>query len=176
VLQNLRVGDRVLLSGTIYTARDAAHRRIAEAMNANLPLPFSLEGQVIYYAGPSPTPPGQVIGSIGPTTSYRMDAYTPALYKAGLKATIGKGRRSLAVVDAIKRTGSVYLTAIGGAAVVLAQTVRSMRIVAYEDLGAEAIRELIVEDFPCIVANDVAGADIYDRAIAEKNEQCMETP
>jgi fumarate hydratase subunit beta len=162
-LAPLRSGDRVLLTGTIYTARDAAHKRLHALLTAGDALPFDLTGAAIYYAGPTPTPPGRVIGSIGPTTSYRMDPFAPALYDAGLKATIGKGERGPEVIDAIVRNGGVYLVAIGGAAVVLAQAVKAARTIAYEDLGAEAIRELTVEDFPCIVAVDALGTNIYRR-------------
>jgi fumarate hydratase subunit beta len=166
-LAPLHIGDRVLLSGVIYTARDAAHKRIIELLDKGQPLPFDLAGQVIYYAGPTPAPPGKPIGSIGPTTSYRMDAYTPLLLEHGLKAVIGKGRRSPAVRESLAREKAVYLVAIGGAAVLQAQAVRSARVVAWEDLGAEAVRELVVEDFMCIVANDLSGNDIYQNIQGE---------
>lgn len=161
MLEQLNVGDKVLLSGIVYTARDAAHKRLVELLQAGKELPFDPVGAVIYYVGPSPARPGKPIGSAGPTTSYRMDPYAPALMDAGLKAMIGKGPRGQAVVDSMIKNRAVYLAAIGGAAVVTAQAVQSARIIAYEDLGAEAIRELQVVNFPVFVANDVRGNDVY---------------
>lgn len=161
MLEQLNVGDKVLLSGIVYTARDAAHKRLVELLQAGKELPFDPVGAVIYYVGPSPARPGKPIGSAGPTTSYRMDPYAPALMDAGLKAMIGKGPRSQTVIDSMVKNRAVYLAAVGGAAVVTAQAVQSARIIAYEDLGAEAIRELQVVDFPVFVANDVRGNDIY---------------
>lgn len=161
MLEGLNVGDKVLLSGTIYTARDAAHKRLVELLETGKKLPFDPVGAVIYYVGPAPARPGKPIGSAGPPTSYRMDPYAPALMDAGLKAMIGKGPRSQAVIDAMIKNKAVYFAAVGGAAVVTAQAVQSARIIAYEDLGAEAIRELQVVDFPVFVANDVWGNDIY---------------
>lgn len=160
-LRLLRAGDPVGLTGTVYTARDAAHLRMLEAHRRGEALPFDLRGQVIYYAGPSPTPPGRVIGAIGPTTSGRMDPYTPLLLELGLLGMIGKGRRSLEVVEALGRFGAVYFGATGGAAALLARSVRGARLVAYEDLGPEAITALEVEDFPLTVVVDTLGHDLY---------------
>ena len=158
----LRAGDMVSLSGVVYTARDAAHKRLVEQLERGEPLPFDLQGQVIYYVGPCPAPPGKVIGSAGPTTSYRMDAYTPALLSAGLTAMIGKGSRSREVRDAMVREGAVYLAAWGGAGALLASRVKEASCVAFEDLGPEAIYRLEVEDFPLIVVNDCQGRDYYE--------------
>lgn len=157
----LTAGDRVLLSGRVYTARDAAHRRLMDLIEAGSPLPIPLVGQVIYYVGPSPAPPGRVIGSAGPTTSYRMDAYAPRLIELGLKATIGKGKRSEAVKEAMRRHKAVYFAAIGGAGALMARSIQGARVLAYEDLGPEAIRELEVDDLPLVVVNDTAGNDLY---------------
>lgn len=161
-LTSLRCGDMVELSGVIYTARDAAHARLVEAMQGKDGLPFDLVGQTIYYAGPSPAKPGAVIGSCGPTTSGRMDAFTPALLDAGLVAMIGKGPRSEAVVNAMKEHGAVYFAAVGGAAALTALCIKQAEIVAYEDLGPEAIRRLVVEAYPCVVAIDSRGTSIYE--------------
>ncbi|MCD6205990.1 MAG: Fe-S-containing hydro-lyase [Candidatus Marinimicrobia bacterium] len=161
MLEGLNVGDKVLLSGTIYTARDAAHKRLVELLEAGKELPFDPVGAVIYYVGPAPARPGKPIGSAGPTTSYRMDPYAPALMDAGLKGMIGKGPRGQAVIDSMVKNKAVYFAAVGGAAVVTAQAVKEAKIIAYEDLGAEAIRELKVVDFPVFVANDTKGNDIY---------------
>lgn len=150
-ISNMSEGDKVLISGYIYMARDAAHKRMTEALDNNEQLPFDVTNQVIYYAGPCPNKPGQVIGSCGPTTSYRMDAYTPALLDLGLKVMIGKGERSKEVVASIKKNGAVYLGATGGAGALLAKSIKSQEIIAYDDLGAEALRKLYVEDFPAIV-------------------------
>jgi len=160
-IAGLRAGDRVSLSGVIYTARDAAHQRIIECLKRGEQPPIPIEGQVIYYVGPSPTPPGRPIGSAGPTTSYRMDPYTLQLLKLGLKATIGKGPRSAEVAEAMRRCRAVYLAAVGGAAALIASSVRECEILAYPDLGPEAVRRLVVEDFPAIVANDIYGGDVY---------------
>ncbi len=159
----LRTGDRVLISGVIYTARDAAHKRMVELLDAGKELPFDIQGQVIYYAGPAPAKPGAVIGSCGPTTSYRMDPYTPRLIQQGLKGMIGKGTRSDEVKKAIVDHKCVYFVAIGGLGALLAKTIKEAEIIAYPDLGPEAIRRLVVEDFPAIVAIDVRGEDIYSR-------------
>lgn len=159
----LRTGDRVLISGVIYTARDAAHKRMVELLDAGNELPFDVQGQVIYYAGPAPAKPGAVIGSCGPTTSYRMDPYAPRLIQQGLKGMIGKGTRSDAVKKAIVDHKCVYFAAIGGLGALLAKTIKEAEIIAYPDLGPEAIRRLVVEDFPAIVAIDVRGEDIYER-------------
>jgi fumarate hydratase subunit beta len=163
----LRAGDRVFLSGAIYTARDTAHKRLIEAMLSGEDLPFNPLGQAIYYAGPSPARPGAVIGACGPTTSGRMDAYTPALLKAGIRATIGKGKRSKEVVEAMKAHKAVYLGVVGGVAAVLAKCIKQADVVAYPDLGPEAVRHLVVEDFPTFVVNDVAGRDLYEEGAAQ---------
>ncbi|HQK99746.1 MAG TPA: FumA C-terminus/TtdB family hydratase beta subunit [Smithellaceae bacterium] len=164
---SLRAGDSVLLSGAVFTARDMAHRRMFEALRRGLPLPVDLSVSTLFYAAPSPTPAGRVIGSIGPTTSYRMDAFTPALLEHGLKAMIGKGNRSPEVIDAIRNAGAVYFGAIGGIAALLSQCVTDVELVAYEDLGPEAIRKLTVVNLPLIVINDAQGGDLY-RAEQEK--------
>lgn len=158
---SLRAGDMVLLSGDIYTARDAAHRRMDEALKKGLPLPVDLSTTTIFYAAPSPTPVGKVIGSIGPTTSYRMDAFTPALIEHGLRGMIGKGNRSPEVVEAIRKHKAVYFGAIGGIAALTAQCVQRMELVAYRDLGPEAIWKLTVIDLPLVVINDIQGNDLY---------------
>ncbi len=157
----LRAGQRVLLSGVMYTARDAAHRRMVEALARGEALPFPPEGAALYYAGPSPARPGRVIGAAGPTTSGRMDAYAPALMEQGVRVMVGKGSRSPEVREAIRRHGAVYLAATGGAAALLARRIKAARVIAYPDLGPEAIHELVVEDFPAIVVNDPAGGDLY---------------
>ncbi|MDD3927878.1 MAG: Fe-S-containing hydro-lyase [bacterium] len=160
---DLRAGDAVLLSGIVYTARDAAHKRMIEALREGEELPFPLEGETIYYAGPSPAPPGRPVGSIGPTTSCRMDRFTSRLITAGLRGMIGKGERSPEVATTLRRCGAVYLAAIGGAAALLARSVISARVVAYEDLGTEAVRRLEIKDMPLIVALDIHGGDIYQQ-------------
>lgn len=161
-LKSLRSGENVLLTGTIYVARDAAHQRMVEALDQGKPLPFDIRGQTVYYMGPSPAKPGQVIGSAGPTTSGRMDAYSPRLMAEGLKGMIGKGMRSRAVKDAIKKYGAVYFAAIGGAAALIAKSITSSEVIAYEDLGAEAVRRIEVTDFPVTVINDIYGGDLYE--------------
>ncbi len=165
VIENLKIGERVKISGVLYTARDAAHKRLANLIDQGKELPFDIKNQIIYYTGPSPAPPGMPIGSCGPTTSYRMDKYTPLLLSLGLKATIGKGNRSEEVLEAMKKYKAVYFVATGGAAALLAQSVKRMEVVAYEDLGAEAIRKLEVENFPAIVANDIYGNDLYKEGV-----------
>ncbi|MDP2730244.1 MAG: Fe-S-containing hydro-lyase [Dehalococcoidales bacterium] len=160
-LEELEAGDAVLLTGVIYTARDAAHKRMIETLEQGKPLPFDIKGQTIYYTGPSPARPGQIIGSAGPTTSGRMDVYSPRLLAEGLKGMVGKGMRSPAVKDAIKKYKAVYLGAIGGAGALIARSIKKSEIIAYEELGAEAIRRLEVVDFPVIVINDVYGGDLY---------------
>jgi len=167
VCASLRAGDMVLLSGDVFTARDAAHRRLHEALVKGLPLPIDLSKTTIFYAAPSPTPVGKVIGSIGPTTSYRMDVFTPALIEQGLRGMIGKGNRSPEVIEAIKQYGAIYFGAIGGIAALTAQCVKRMELVAYEDLGPEAIRKLTVVDLPLIVINDSQGNDLY---LSEQNK------
>jgi len=159
---DLRAGDSVLLSGEIYTARDAAHRRMVELIERGERLPFKLDGAVIYYCGPAPTPPGKVFGAAGPTTSYRMDAYTPALLAEGLAGMIGKGERSDAVIEAIKKERAVYFAAIGGAAALLSKCVVSAELVAWPDLLSEAVQRLVVRDLPLIVAIDAKGNSVYD--------------
>ena len=161
VIASLHAGDMVLLSGEVYTARDVAHRRLYEALLKGERLPIDLQGTVIFYAAPTPTPAGAVIGSIGPTTSYRMDAFTPKLIENGLKGMIGKGNRSPEVVEAIKQYGAVYFGAIGGIAALTAQCVKRVELIDYEDLGPEAIRKLTVIELPIIVINDTAGHDLY---------------
>lgn len=160
-VETLKIGDRVLLHGIIYTGRDAAHKRLFDLLKEGRDLPFDIQGQIIYYVGPTPARPGQVFGSAGPTTSYRMDAYAPALIQRGLKGMIGKGMRSEQVKEAMKRHKAVYFAATGGAGALLAKRVKKAEIVAYEDLGPEAIRRLEVEDLPVIVINDVHGEDLY---------------
>lgn len=157
----LKAGDWVLLSGTLITARDMAHRRFIELLEKGEPLPFDPVGQVIYYAGPSPAPPGRPVGSLGPTTSGRMDPYTPRLLEVGIKGMIGKGKRSEEVKEALKRHKAVYFGAIGGAGALLAKHVKRAEVLAFEDLGPEAVLVLQVEDFPLIVVNDALGGDLY---------------
>lgn len=159
-IKELKSGDQVLLSGTIYTARDAAHARMIAALDNQEPLPFDVNGQVIYYVGPTPAKPGQAFGSGGPTTSYRMDAYTPRLIDEGLIGMIGKGKRSPEVKEALKNR-AVYFAAVGGAAALIGQCVVKAEVIAYDDLGAEAVRKLEVKDFPIIVINDIYGNDLY---------------
>jgi fumarate hydratase subunit beta len=160
-VESLKTGDRVRITGVVYTARDAAHGRLWPLIQAGQPLPIDVRGQVIYYTGPSPARPGDIVGSIGPTTGSRMDTFTPALLKLGLKATMGKGARSQPVKDAFKQHKGVYFGAIGGAGAVLSRFVKKVDIVAYEDLGTEAIRRLEIENFPAIVVNDCHGGDLY---------------
>lgn len=161
-VKNLKAGDSVKLTGFIYTARDSAHARLFKLIEEGKDLPFDINGAVIYYVGPSPTMPNQIIGSAGPTTSYRMDAYAPKLLDLGLKGMIGKGQRNREVRDAIVRNEAVYFGATGGAAALIAKTIKSNELVAYEDLGPEAIRKLWVEEFPLTVINDICGNDLYD--------------
>jgi len=161
VVSSLVIGDEVLLSGIVYTARDAAHKRLVELINKGEPLPIELKGQVIYFVGPTPPPPGKVIGSAGPTTSYRMDPYSPLLIEHGLKGMIGKGEMGEKVVEAMKRFKAVYFAAVGGAGALLSQRIVSAQVVAYEDLGPEAIRELRVKDFPIVVAQDSFGGNLF---------------
>lgn len=162
IVEDLRAGDSVLLTGIIYTARDAAHKRLVELLEEGKRLPFDIENQAIYYVGPTPAKEGQPIGSAGPTTSYRMDAYTPQLLAKGLKGMIGKGMRSNEVIEAMKEFGAVYFGAIGGAAALTAKCVKSAEVIAYEDLGAEAIRKLYVEDLPLVVVIDAKGNNYYE--------------
>jgi fumarate hydratase subunit beta len=161
LIDRLTTGVRVLINGIIYTARDAAHQRLMGLIEHGEKLPFEPRGQVIYYVGPAPPKPGMAVGAAGPTSSYRMDPYAPALLKLGIKGMIGKGQRGPEVLEALKRHRAVYLAATGGAGALLAASIKKARIIAYEDLGPEAIRELTVENFPAIVANDAFGGDIF---------------
>ena len=162
LLETLHVGDELLLTGVMYVGRDAAHKRLVEALDAGKPLPLDLRGQVIYFMGPTPAKPGKVIGSAGPTSSYRMDAYSPRLIAEGLKGMIGKGMRSAEVKEAMKRYKAVYFGAIGGAGALIASRISKADVVAYEDLGAEALRRIEVRDFPVTVVNDIHGGDLYE--------------
>ena len=161
----LKIGDKVLLSGVIYTARDAAHKRLYDLIQKGEDLPIALEGQVIYYVGPSPALPGRAIGAAGPTTSYRMDPYAPTLIANGLKAMIGKGKRSTEVLEAMKEHSAVYLAAVGGAGALMSQSILEAEIVAYPELGPEAVWRFVVRDFPAIVVNDVQGNDLYKEGV-----------
>jgi fumarate hydratase subunit beta len=160
-VKKLKFGDRVLLSGTIYTGRDAAHKRLIELLDKNEKLPLNIENEIIYYVGPSPAKPGDVIGSAGPTTSYRMDPYAPRLLDLGLRGMIGKGARSEEVIEAIKRNNGIYFGAIGGAAALIGRSVIKSEVIAYEDLGAEAIRKIEVKDMPLVVIIDSEGNNLY---------------
>ena len=164
-VERLHIGDKVSISGAIYTGRDAAHKRLIELIHAGKPLPLEIQGQIIYYVGPSPAKPGRPVGAAGPTTSYRMDAYAPELIRLGLKGMIGKGARNQDVKDAMAKFKAVYFAAIGGAGALVAQAIKKAEIVAYDDLGPEAIRRLEVEEFPVIVVNDVRGNDLYEEGI-----------
>jgi fumarate hydratase subunit beta len=164
-VEQLEIGDTVLISGVIYTGRDAAHKRLVDLLEEDKALPIDMKGQIMYYVGPAPAPPGKPIGSAGPTTSYRMDPYTIPLLEQGMKAMIGKGNRGNEVVDGLVRHKAVYLAAVGGAAALIARSIKKAEVVAYEDLGAEAIRRLEVEDFPAVVANDTRGRDLYQEGI-----------
>lgn len=170
VVEKLQIGDKILISGVIYTGRDAAHKRLTDLVNRGESLPFDIAGQILYYVGPTLPKPGQAIGSAGPTTSYRMDSYAPILIAKGLKGMIGKGVRGKEVIEAIKKFKAIYFAATGGAGALLSKRIKKAEVVAYEDLGPEAIRRLEVEDFPVIVVNDVRGNDLYNegkRDIAE---------
>ncbi len=169
-IKELHAGDNVLISGVIYTARDAAHERMTRQYKEGIPFPIELEGQMIYYAGPCPAKPGEVIGSCGPTTAGRMDAYAPMLLDHGLSVMIGKGARNEAVVDAMKRNGALYLGAIGGAGALIAGAIKEAEVIAYDDLGTEAIRRLVVEDFPATVLIDCEGNDLYKIGQAKYKE------
>lgn len=164
-IADLHAGDMVYITGTIYTARDAAHKRMAETLDRGEELPLSLQGNVIYYMGPSPAREGRIIGSAGPTTAGRMDSYTPRILDLGLKGMIGKGRRSEEVKRAIVRNGAVYFAAIGGAGALLSRSITAAEVIAYEDLGTEAVRKLTVENFPAIVVIDSAGHDMYQNTL-----------
>jgi len=171
VIEKLRAGDQVSISGVLYTARDAAHKRLVEALDKGHELPFDIRGQTIYYMGPSPAKPGQVIGAAGPTTSGRMDAYTPRLIAVGLKGMIGKGSRSDEVKKAIKEHKAVYFAAIGGAGALISKAITKVEVVAYDELGAEAIRRLEVENLPAIVVNDAHGGDLYQEGKAKYSKK-----
>lgn len=170
-LDSLKAGDRVLLSGTVYTARDAAHKRMVDQEKEGIPFPIDVADQVIYYTGPTPAKPGEVIGSAGPTTSGRMDLYTPRLLEKGLKGMIGKGYRNEEVKAAIKQHRAVYFGAVGGAAALIARSIKAVEVIAYEDLGTEAIRKLTIENFPVFVINDVHGGDIYEQGVAQFRQE-----
>ncbi len=167
IIEKLTVGTRVLISGVIYTARDAAHQRLSQALDRGDKLPFDLKGQTLYYMGPSPAREGMIIGSAGSTTSSRMDIYTPRLIAAGIRAMIGKGNRSQQVREAIKKHKAVYLATIGGAGALLHKCIKQVEVIAYEDLGAEAILRLTVESFPAIVANDIYEEDLFEQGKAK---------
>jgi fumarate hydratase subunit beta len=167
VTETLRAGEKIFLTGYIYTARDAAHKRFMEAIGEGEPLPFDLTDQIIYYCGPSPAPPGRVIGACGPTTSTRMDAYAPKLLSLGLKGMIGKGKRSQAVREAIRQFKALYFGATGGAGALLSKSVISSEVVAYEDLGPEAVVRLGVKDMPLFVIDDVLGNDLYEEGMKQ---------
>ncbi len=169
--KSLRAGDYVYITGTIYTARDAAHKRMSEAIAKGEELPISMENNIIYYMGPSPAREGRPIGSAGPTTASRMDKYAPKLLDLGLKGMIGKGKRSGEVIEAVKRNGCVYFAAVGGAGAILSKCIKESKVVAYDDLGTEAVRELYVEDFPCIVVIDSQGNNLYETAIKEYQDE-----
>lgn len=170
-IKDLHAGDVVRISGYIYTARDAAHKRMCEALERGEQLPLDITNNVIYYAGPSPAKPGEVVGSVGPTTSGRMDKYTPTLIEQGMRGMIGKGLRSQEVIDACVKHCAVYMVAVGGAAAVIAQSVKEEKMIAYEDLGPEAIRRYTVEDFPAIVCIDSEGNDFYKVGIAKYSKE-----
>jgi fumarate hydratase subunit beta len=167
LLKGLHAGDELLLTGVMYVGRDAAHKRMIEALQAGKPLPVDLKGQVIYFMGPTPARPGKVIGSAGPTSSYRMDTYSPRLIAEGLKGMIGKGMRSKEVKEAMKKYHAVYLGAIGGAGALISSCIRKVEVVAYDDLGTEALRRIEVEDFPVTVVNDMYGGDLYEDGRAQ---------
>ncbi len=171
VVADLKAGDKVFISGVIYSARDQAHKRLVDMMAKGEKLPIEIEGQVIYFMGPAPAKPGKAIGSAGPTTSYRMDAYSPTLVAAGLKGMIGKGARSQEVVESMKKHCAVYFASIGGAGALIAQSIKEAEVVAFDDLGAEAVRRLVVEDFPCTVAQDCHGDNLYEIGVKEYSRE-----
>jgi fumarate hydratase subunit beta len=170
----LKAGDRVLLTGVIYTGRDMAHKYMVEGHKKGQAFPFDLTGQVLYYTGPTPAPPGRPIGAAGPTTSYRMDKYTPYLLEHGLKAMIGKGPRGTEVKEAIKKNKAVYFAAIGGAGALISKAIKKAEVIAYPELGTEAVMRLEVEDFPVFVVNDVQGGDLYEMGVKEYGEEKSE--
>jgi fumarate hydratase subunit beta len=167
MVSSLEIGDKVFLSGVVYTARDAAHKRLIDLLDAGKPLPFDIKGQVIYYVGPSPAKPGGVIGAAGPTTSYRMDPYAPRLMELGLKGMIGKGKRAPAVKESMVKYKAVYFGATGGAGALISRAIKAAEVIAYEELGPEAIRRMVVENFPAVVINDTRGRDLYEEGIKE---------
>lgn len=174
ITKKLRIGDRILLNGTMYTARDEAHLFLCRMLDAGESLPFDPNGAAIYYSGPCPAPPGSVIGPAGPTTSGRMDSYAPRLLDVGVKAMIGKGKRSARVRESIVKNNAVYLGAVGGCGTLLAGCIKEAEVLAFPELGAEAVHRLRVEDFPCTVINDCAGGDLYEEGVAEYAEQTTE--
>ena len=163
----LKSGDNLLINGIIYTGRDAAHKRLVDLLEKGESLPFEITGQIIYFVGPTPARPGRPVGSAGPTTSYRMDAYSPKLIAQGLKGMIGKGARSQEVLKAMQKYKCLYMAAVGGAGALISQSIKSSEVIAYEDLGPEAIRKMEVEDFPAVVVNDVSGNDLYREGVAK---------
>jgi len=170
VIEKLRAGDRVMITGVLYAARDRAHQRMVEHCTKGEKLPFDLKGQIIYYTGPTPTPPGSLIGSAGPASSHSMDNYTPALLEQGLKGMIGKGPRSQEVKNAIQRHKAVYFAAIGGAGALISKTIKKAEVAFFQDLGAEAIMRLEVDNFPAIVVNDIYGGDLYRIGVEQYEE------
>jgi len=170
VISKLKAGDHVLITGVIYSGRDMAHKYIVEGHRKGENLPFNLAGQILYYTGPTPAPPGKPIGSAGPTTSYRMDKYTPTLLELGLRGMIGKGPRGQAVKDAIKRHKAVYFAAIGGAGALISKSIKKAEVIAYPELGTEAVMRLEVADFPAVVVNDIYGNDLYQIGVAQYRE------
>ena len=170
-IARLHAGDKVTITGVIYVGRDAAHKRLVAALDAGQPLPFDPQGQIIYYMGPSPARPGRPIGAAGPTTSYRMDPYAPRLMEVGLKGMIGKGNRARPVRDAMIKHKAVYFGAIGGAGALIAKSIKSAEVIAYDDLGAEALRRLEVEDFPAIVIDDIYGGDAYEDGVKQYSRE-----
>jgi fumarate hydratase subunit beta len=171
VIKKLHAGDKVSITGVIYVGRDAAHKRLVAALDAGEPLPFDPQGQIIYYMGPAPAKPGDPIGSAGPTTSYRMDPYASRMMEVGLKGMVGKGNRSMPVREAMQEHKAIYMGAIGGAGALIAKSIKKAEVIAYDDLGAEALRRLEVEDFPAIVVNDIYGGDAYEDGLKEYNRE-----
>ena len=170
IVKKLKAGDRVIITGVIYTARDMAHKFLVEGLKKGEKPPFDLKGQILYYTGPTPAQPGRPIGSAGPTTSYRMDKYTPYLLELGLKGMIGKGPRGQDVKDAIRKHNAVYFAAIGGAGALISKAIRKAEVIAYPELGTEAVMRLEIEDFPAIVVNDVHGNDLYQIGVEKYRE------
>jgi fumarate hydratase subunit beta len=167
VIEKLRAGDSVYISGYLYTGRDSAHKKLIDLVEEGQELPIDVKGQIIYYVGPTPARPGKVIGSAGPTTSYRMDSYAPTLHRLGLKGTIGKGLRNEEVKNSLKEYKAVYMAAVGGAGALISQSIVEAEVIAYPELGPEAIRRVKVKDFPCIVINDMYGGDLYEEGKQE---------